>query len=173
MKVSQEAKNMLAAMALVLAIVLALNVAVGAERNRDMFSWTVGLFAVAVLFWIWMRRDALAERDADAVEAAEDAAREAEDLARRTIVRREGETDSAQPDDLTKLNGIGAVFQTVLNDAGINTYAQLAVASIERLEAIFDEADRSRPNRLETWSAQAEFAANDDWEGLRQYLESV
>ena len=173
MKLSHEAKNMLAVMALVLAIVLALNVAVGAERNRDMFSWTVGLVAVAVLFWIWMRRDALAERDADAVEAAEDAASEAEDLARRTIVRREGETEGAVPDDLTKLNGVGAVFQTVLNDAGINTYAQLAVTSIERLETIFDEADRSRPNRLETWSTQAEFAANDDWDGLRQYLDSL
>lgn len=163
---------MLAVMALALAIVLALNVAVSADGNRDMFSWAIGLAAVAVLFWIWMRRDAMAEQDADSVGAAEDAAREAEDLARRTLVRREGDRDSAEPDDLTKLNGIGAVFQTVLNDAGISTYAQLAVASIERLEAIFDEADRSRPNRLETWSTQAEFAANDDWDGLRKYLDS-
>lgn len=164
---------MIAVMALVLAIALALNLAVGAEGNRDMYSWTVGILAVAIFFWIWMRRDALAERDADAVEAAEDAASEAEDLARRTFVRREEEPAAAAPDNLTRINGIGAVFQTVLNDSGITTYAQLAVTSTEQLKAIFEAANRNRPGRLETWSAQAEFAANGDWEGLRGYLDSA
>ncbi len=164
---------MIAVMALVLAIALATNLAVGAEGNRDMYSWTVGILAVAIFFWIWMRRDALAERDADVVEAAEDAASEAEDLARRTIVRRKDEPATAAPDNLTRINGIGAVFQTVLNDSGITTYAQLAVTSTEQLAAIFEAANRSRPGRLETWSVQAEFAANGDWEGLRGYLDSA
>ena len=173
MKLSQEAKSLIAMMALVLAIVLALNMAVGAEANRDMFSWTVGLLAVAILFWIWMRRDALAAQDADAVEAADGAAREAEALARRTIVRHDSEPAPAGPDDLTKINGVGAVFQSLLNDAGISSFAQLAATPLDELERIFEAADRNRPPRLETWPVQAEFAVNGDWAGLRDYVNSA
>lgn len=160
-------------MALVLAIVLALNMAVGAEAYRDLFSWTVGLVAVAILFWIWLRQDATVPQDAEAAQAAEGAAREAEALARRTIVRHEDDPAPAGPDDLTKINGVGAVFQRLLNDAGITSFAQLAATPLDELERIFAAANRSRPPRLETWSVQAEFAVNGDWDGLRAYVDSA
>lgn len=166
---------MLAMMALTLAIVLALNALLAPAGNRDMWSWTVSLLAVAIVVWIWSRRDSAVEREAEAAEAA---AQEAEELAKRTIVRHADEPaeapgQPAEPDDLTRINGVGAVFQTVLNDAGISSYGALASASVEDLEGIFDEAGRSRPGRLETWPAQAKFAANDDWDGLQHYLNSL
>ncbi len=175
MRFSQEAKNMLAMTALVFAVALALNALLAPAGNRDMWSWTISLLAVAVVLWIWSRRDSTAEREAEAAEAA---AQEAEELAKRTIVRHADEPaekleERSEPDDLTRINGIGAVFQTVLNEAGISTYNGLASASVEDLEAIFDAAGRSRPGRLETWTPQAEFAAKDDWEGLREYLDSL
>ncbi len=179
MKFSQEAKNMLAVMALVLAIVLALNVAILPEGNRDMVSWTVGLLALAIFFWFWSRRDTLAERDAGAAEAAEEAAREAEILAKRTVVRHDSDATvdepdaSAQPDDLTKINGIGAVFQTVLNNAGVTTFADVANATVEELEAIIEASGRSRPGRIETWIAQAELAAKGDWDGLQRFKDAM
>ena len=106
------------------------------------------------------------------------AAQAAEELAKRTIVRHADEPadapeDHAEPDDLTRINGVGAVFQTVLKDGGISTYGALASASVETLESIFDAAGRSRPRRLETWALQAKFAANDDWDGLQSYLKSL
>ncbi len=159
---------MLATMALTLAIVLALNAMVTPAGNRDMWSWTISLLAVAIVVWIWSRRDSEGDREAKAAEAA---AREAEALAKRTIVRH---ADSpAEADDLTRINGIGAVFQTVLNDAGISTFSTLARAKTEDLESVFEAAGRSRPGRLETWPAQAEFAAKADWEGLQAYLDTL
>ncbi len=168
MKFNREAKNMLAVMALVLAIAIALNAALVPDADRDMWSWTISLLAVAVALWIWSRRDSAVARDA---EAAEEAVQEAEEHAKRTIVRHADERPA--PDDLTRVNGIGGVFQTMLNDAGILTYSALASASVEDLEAIIDATGRSRPGRLETWPAQAEFATKADWEGLRRYLDSL
>ncbi len=172
MKLSHEAKDMIATIALVLAIVLALNMAISPESNRDMFSWTIGLVALAVVFWLWSRREATADADAGAAEAAEEAVQGAEKLMKRTIVRRDADAN-AEPEDLTKINGIGAVFQTVLNNAGIRTYATLARASVDELEAIIEASGRSRPGRLETWPQQAELAANGDWDGLKRFADEL
>ena len=177
MKLSQEAKSMIAMMALVLAIVLGLNLAVAPEADRSMVSWAVSLVAVAILFWIWIRRDAMAEGDGDAVEAADAAARQAEELARRTVVRHAVEPASetvafVEANDLTLIIGIGPVFAKVLNEAGIMSYWQLAERSEEELEAIIEAAGRNRPGYLDSWPVQAGFAAAGDWEGLRKYLDS-
>lgn len=175
MRLNQEAKNLIAILALVLAITLALNMVISPLGNRDMWSWTFGLLAMAVVFWIWSRRESEVKRDMEAAGAANEAAQEAEELAKRTIVRHADSPAAAQSesDDLTRINGIGAVFETVLNEAGIQSYVDLAQSTVEALEAIFEAADRSRPGRLETWLAQAEFAAAGDWDGLKQYLDSL
>ena len=175
MRFNQEAKNMLAMMALVLAIALALNALVTPQGNRDMWSWTISLLAVAIVVWIWSRRDSAVRSE---MEEAEAVAQEAEELAKRTIVRHADEAEAtieerSGPDDLTRVNGVGAVFETVLNNAGIRTYRALANASVEDLEGIFEAAGRSRPRGLETWPNQAEYAVNHDWDGLRAYLDSL
>ncbi len=172
MKLSHEAKDMVATVALVLAIALALNMAISPESNRDMFSWTLGLVALAVFFWLWSRREAMAENDAVAAGAAEEAVQEAEEIVKRTIVRRDDDAQ-AEPDNLTKINGIGAVFETMLNDAGIRSYATLARASVAELEAIIEASGRSRPGRLETWPQQAELAAKGDWDGLKRFVDQL
>lgn len=175
MRINQEAKNLLAMMALVLAIAVALNALVSPQGNRDMWSWTISLLAVAIVVWIWSRRDSAVRSEAEAAEAM---AQEAEELAKRTIVRHADEEEEtiderSGPDDLTRVIGVGAVFAEVLNEAGITSYSALANANVEDLEAIFDAVGRSRPRRLETWPVQAVFAAKDDWDGLRQYLDSL
>ena len=174
MKFNQNAKSMSAMMALVGAIVVALNAVVAPDGGRDLVSWSVGLLAVAILFWIWIRRDATAEGTADAAKAAQDAADEAEALAKRRVVKREPEAiEEAEADDLTKIKGIAAGYQRMLNEAGIYTYAALASASADDLRAIFIEAKRSAPVGLETMPRQAEFAAKGDWEGLRDFQDSI
>jgi len=174
MKLNQNAKNMLAALALVGAIIVAVNAFVLPSGGRDMFPLSLGLLAVAVLFWIWIRRDENAERSDDAVKAAQEAAAEAEALAKRREVRRDVKpTASIIPDDLTRLKGIAAGYQRILNDAGIHTFAALAETTADELRAIFSAASRAAPVGLETLPKQAELAAAGDWEGLQAFQDAM
>ncbi len=79
MRLNQEAKSMIMAMALVGAVILALN-SVVIPAGDAMFSWIIALLAVALLFWLWMRRENESQPEVDA-EAAQE-------LAKRTVIRR-------------------------------------------------------------------------------------
>ena len=50
-------------------------------------------------------------------------------------------TEPQQDDDLTRVNGIGPVFQSRLRAAGIHTYAQLAAADPDTLRGVVAAAD--------------------------------
>jgi predicted flap endonuclease-1-like 5' DNA nuclease len=72
------------------------------------------------------------------------------------------------PDDLKRIQGIGPKIASVLNEAGILTFAQLAATEVGRLQQILAESD-SRMLRLadpSAWPQQAELAAAEDWDGL-------
>ena len=119
MILNQNAKSMAAALALVGAIIVALNAVILPDAGRDMFPLSLGLLALAVLLWIWIRRDALAPGSDDAVQAAEEAAAEAEALAKRREVRRDVQpAASVEPDDLTRIKGVAGGYQRILNDSG-------------------------------------------------------
>lgn len=99
MKLSQEAKSLLAIMALVGAVAAGLNAALPLEDQRGDATWTIILLALALLMVLWMRRDALPADD-DAAAAADDAADQAEDFAKRIVIRRESEPaqDADEPE---------------------------------------------------------------------------
>ncbi len=73
----------------------------------------------------------------------------------------------AEPDDLKKIEGIGPKTEAVLNEHGITTFAQLAAAGPEKIQAILDEAGL-RLGDPTTWSEQAALAANGQWEALAE-----
>lgn len=81
MEFNRETKNMIAIFALVLAITFGINYAVAPDTDQSFISWSVGLFVVAVLFWIWIRRDDMAANREEALKAAEDFAAKAKDKA--------------------------------------------------------------------------------------------
>jgi predicted flap endonuclease-1-like 5' DNA nuclease len=60
----------------------------------------------------------------------------------------------AHPDDLTRIKGIGPVFQWKLRDAGFNTYKQLAGANPDQLRRMLDIKSWQRVN-VEYWIEQA------------------
>lgn len=67
-------------------------------------------------------------------------------------------------DDLKKIEGIGPKIESVLHEAGIKTYAQLAVTSTGRLKSILNDSGvRATPD---TWPEQAKLAAIGDWDRL-------
>lgn len=71
-------------------------------------------------------------------------------------------------DDLKRIEGIGPKISSVLQAAGIATFAQLADTDVDRLGQILAESD---PNLLRlanpaTWPEQAKLAAEGQWEAL-------
>lgn len=166
MEPNREIKNMMAVMALVAAMAFGFNVLVVPGADRNFIVWSLGLFAAAVLLWLWMRRDALAEKQSQAMKAAEEAASQAEALAKQA-------QDQTEPDDLSRIVGIGPVYQRLLKDAGLETFADIAGKSQAELEAIVKAAGRARPASIDTWAEQAAYAAKGDWEGLQTFQDSL
>jgi predicted flap endonuclease-1-like 5' DNA nuclease len=77
-----------------------------------------------------------------------------------------------EPDDLTVIEGIGPKISSIFQAAGITTFAQLAETSVERLQAILDEAD-IRLGDPATWPEQAGLAAAGEWEKLEALQEEL
>ncbi len=99
------------------------------------------------------RRAGLEEAPSEAAEEAPEApavAVEAEEAPSRA-----GEIDG---DDLTKIKGIGPIFAQKLQSAGINTFADLAAATEEQLEAIIQPKEWQNIN-LRSWIEQAQALA--------------
>lgn len=60
------------------------------------------------------------------------------------------------PDDLTRINGVGPKVASLLQESGIQTFAQLAQADVARLQAILDKAgSRYRLIDPTDWPEQA------------------
>ena len=77
-------------------------------------------------------------------------------------------------DDLKIIEGVGPKIETLLKDGGISTWAELAVASVDRLKEILDAAGpRYQIHDPSTWPAQAKFAAEGKWEELKDYQEML
>lgn len=75
-------------------------------------------------------------------------------------------------DDLTKIEGIGPKIKSVLHDAGIKTFADLAQADGAQLRTILAAAGL-RVNDPTTWPEQAALAAAGQWTALQQLQASL
>lgn len=73
----------------------------------------------------------------------------------------------SEPDDLTRIEGIGPKAQDVLNQAGIATFNEVAGHTPEQLKEILEAAYFRSPVDPGTWPQQAELAAKGDWGGLK------
>lgn len=73
--------------------------------------------------------------------------------------------ETPEPDDLTRIEGIGPKVAGVLAEAGITTYAQLAETEVEALGEILREAGLPFMNPT-TWPEQAALAAKNAWAEL-------
>jgi predicted flap endonuclease-1-like 5' DNA nuclease len=79
-----------------------------------------------------------------------------------------------KPDDLTKIEGIGPKISELLQTAGINTFAQLAAAEVDRLQQILANAgSRYKLADPTTWPKQAELAAAGKWDELEKLQDQL
>lgn len=77
-------------------------------------------------------------------------------------------------DDLKLVEGIGPKIEGLLNEAGINTWQDLAEAPTDKVQAILDEAGpRYRMHDPATWAKQAKMAHEQQWEELEAYQERL
>lgn len=76
--------------------------------------------------------------------------------------------------DLTKIEGIGPKAAEALVAAGIVSYTHLKLKSVDDIKAILDKADGNfgmmDPT---TWSEQASYAANGDWDALKKWQDQL
>jgi large subunit ribosomal protein L27 len=82
---------------------------------------------------------AVAEAPAPA-EVAEEKPKAEPAKAEKVAAEVKEEVSETETDDLKKIEGVGPKLAEVLNAAGINTYAELAAASVEKMNEILEEA---------------------------------
>lgn len=76
---------------------------------------------------------------------------------------------SQQIDDLTQIEGIGPKFSRTLIAAEIKTFHQLARTTEFELRKTLKQAGFQYAPGIDTWAQQAELAARQDWNRLREY----
>jgi large subunit ribosomal protein L27 len=80
----------------------------------------------------------------------------------------------AKADDLRKVEGIGPKIAELFNAAGINTFAELAATSEDRLKEILTEAGSAFASHDPgTWPKQAELAAAGKWDELKAWQDEL
>jgi predicted flap endonuclease-1-like 5' DNA nuclease len=71
-----------------------------------------------------------------------------------------------EPDDLTKIEGIGPKISGLLQAAGILTFSQLASADVGKLGEILSAEGLDKLANPGTWPEQAGLAAAGKWDEL-------
>jgi predicted flap endonuclease-1-like 5' DNA nuclease len=77
-------------------------------------------------------------------------------------------------DDLTVIEGIGPKINELFKNAGLKTFAQVAVASVPQMRKILDDGgSRFRIANPETWAQQAALAAANKWTELKKLQDEL
>ena len=123
-------------------------------KQADGFpAWAVLLLLAALIVIVWliirMSRKKEEEPEAAIPEPAEVVAPEV-----------------TEPDDLTLIEGIGPKIKSVLQAAGVQTFAQLADMTPEKIKELITEAG-IRLGVTDTWPKQAKLAAEGRMEELK------
>jgi predicted flap endonuclease-1-like 5' DNA nuclease len=103
----------------------------------------------------------------DDVEAQTSRADEAEARISALLAQLDEYKTAAEPDDLTRIEGIGPKIQELLYGAKIHTFVVLSKTDVSRLKEILDAAgERFQMHEPKTWPEQAKLAADGRWEEL-------
>jgi small subunit ribosomal protein S2 len=73
---------------------------------------------------------------------------------------------SSEPDDLTRIEGVGPKYAEILVAAGIDSFAKLAALSEDAIVEIVRQGGGRKSASIGTWAEQAKLAAAGDWDGL-------
>lgn len=80
---------------------------------------------------------------------------------------------TVEPDDLTRVEGIGPKMQAALHDADILTFERLAACSEDEIRAAIAAAGMRFAPSVPTWAKQASYLAEGDDDGLAAYQDQL
>ena len=83
------------------------------------------------------------------------------------------EETAVTPNDLKIIEGIGPKIESILHEAGIRTYTELAAASVSQLEKIVREDAGIRIAFPDTWPEQSRLAAEGKWAELEKLQDEL
>mgnify|MGYP001325855992 CR=1 FL=1 len=79
-----------------------------------------------------------------------------------------------QPDNLKRVEGIGPKIAEVLKASGIDSFAKLAAMTPDQIKDLLNAAgDRFSFQDPSTWPAQAELAAQGEWDKLKKWQDEL
>jgi len=77
-------------------------------------------------------------------------------------------------DEFRKIEGIGPKIEELLHEAGYNTFADLAAASVDAIKEVLNAAgSRYQMHDPTTWPMQADMAAKGEWDALKEWQENA
>ncbi len=130
------------------------------QESSNLFAWSIGFtfaFIITAGLIIWLLQQKKAEQSTY--------------IKIKDPVKVE-KPPPQEPEDLSRIEGIGPKIDSVLKVAGITTYSQLAETEVNQLQVILKEVGLSRFNP-ETWPEQASLAAQGNWDGLSALQEEL
>lgn len=81
---------------------------------------------------------------------------------------------AAKADDLRKVEGVGPKIAELFNESGINSFAELAATSVDKLKEILEAAGpHFASHDPGTWPKQAELAAAGKWDELKAWQDEL
>ena len=81
---------------------------------------------------------------------------------------------TGKPDDLKKIEGVGPKIASLLNDAGILTFASLASTDVDKIKDVLLAAgSRYKMHDPTTWPQQAALAADGKWDELKKWQDEL
>lgn len=81
---------------------------------------------------------------------------------------------ATKADDLSKVEGIGPKIAELFNEAGINSFAELAATSVDKLQKLLTAAGpHFASHNPGTWPKQAELAAAGKWDELKAWQDEL
>jgi large subunit ribosomal protein L21 len=104
---------------------------------------------------------------------AEHPAKHEEPAARHAEPPAKPAKSGAKPDDLRRIQGIGPKTSSVLMDAGITTFSQLAATPVEELREIVASGGLGALVDPSSWPEQARLAEAEDWEAFQKLKDEL
>ena len=130
--------------------------------------WVLIFILALILVWWLLTRSSkqsseeAGELSAQIIDEQEHQVEELEEISEKEV---EEAPPPSEPDDLTRIEGIGPKINQLLQDAGITTYAQLAQADVATIDSKLDESGITFANPG-TWPEQAQLASEGKWDEL-------
>ena len=133
-----------------------LNPFAGKNKGRSWFWWGINIgILLALVVWWWMENQPDEESESQI-----------------TIDQEKADKVAVEPDNLKVIVGIGRKSAQVLGEAGILTFAALAVLSPDEINGVLKAAGVRVPYP-ETWPEQAALAAAGKWDELKELQSSL